>query len=409
MSRSRSCLLTSGVISVELTLPRDTLMHALPAVAPGTAATRIAAALQQPMDLPALHECAIPGDRIVIVVDPETPSLGEILTQIIELLRSVDETSAGLTLLLPQDPSGENWATLLAELPVHIAGQTAIQVHDPNDENQRGYLATSSGGERVYLNRHLLDADLIVTVGVIGFDGLLGFRGTSSVIFPAFSDSATIRESRTLGHPELTPDQRRPLRDLIDEIGWLLGTQFSIQILPDASGGFADVLSGMPSSVQQAGQIQLEQLWRLSADDSYDMAIVSVPGGRSFGWRQIGAALETAARIVEQGGRIAIVADVTAPDGPGAAMLRRCQEPDDILKPLRKEPPVDAIEVTQLIHAARRARLYLLSHVPPEVVEELGMIPIASGAELQRLADTGNRIIAIPGANFVWCDVTESV
>lgn len=409
MSRVRSCRLTSGAITAELTLPRDSLIHALPAATPGDASSRIAAALQTPLDLPALRDCAVPGDRIVIVVDPATPSLGDIVAQVIELLRSIDDAATVITLLLPRDPSGEDWKSVLTELPLHLAGQAAVQIHDPDDETQRGYLATSSGGERVYLNRHLLDADLIVTVGVIGFDGLLGFRGTSSAIFPAFSDSATIRESRNLGHPELTPDQRRPLREMIDEIGWLLGTQFTVQILPDAFGGFIDVLAGLPLSVQQAGQTQLEQLWRITADDSYDMAIVSVPGGRSFGWKQIGAALETAARIVEQGGRIAVVADVAIPEGPGASMLRRCQEPDDLLKPLRKDPPEDAIEVTQLIHAARRARLYLLSSIPSEIVDELGMTPLSSPVELQRLADSSRRIIAIPGANFVWCDVTESV
>ena len=100
-----------------------------------------------------------------------------------------------------------------------------------------------------------------------------------------------------------------------------------------------------------------------------------------------------------------MIADLSEPQGPAATMLRRCQEPEDLLKPLRREPTVDAVEISQLIHALRRARVYLLSKLPTEVVEELGMIALADANELQRLVSTIPNCRVIPFANYTWCEV----
>ncbi|MCA9047619.1 MAG: DUF2088 domain-containing protein, partial [Planctomycetaceae bacterium] len=364
----------------------------------------VAAALTAPIGLPALIECVVPGDRVVIAVDPETPGWMEIVEQVTESLQLLGHGGVTITLLLPQDPSGDEWEPFLSGLPEQIRSALATRIHHPQDAEERGYLASSSGGERIYLNRQLLDADLIVTIGVIGFDSLLGYRGTSSVIFPSFSDEETIRETRVPGHPELTPDQKRPRRELVDEIGWLLGTQFTVQVLPDADGNIGRVLTGAPDQVQQAGQAELDQTWRISADDSFDLVLISVPGG-VFGWKQLGCALETACRIVEPGGRVAIVADVPIPEGPGAQMLRRTQDPEDLLKPLRRDPPEDAVEISQLIHAQRRVRLFLFSGLATEVVEELGMFSISNADELQKIVEQSRSTAVIRGANFSWCDV----
>jgi len=63
------------------------------------------------------------------------------------------------------------------------------------------------------------------------------------------------------------------------------------------------------------------------------------------------------------------------------------------------------VEIAQLIETLRRARVYLLSTLPPDVVEEMGMIPIADSAELQRLVAAVENRIVIPNANYAWCDV----
>jgi nickel-dependent lactate racemase len=411
MPHSDIVTLCSGSIQTNLQMPpKSRILKKTPDFAASQEASRdcgarITESLRKPVDLPALSECVVPGDRVVIAVDPETPVLSEIVTRSIEELLLVGQEGVHITLLLPPDPSGSDWSDVRSLLPVHVQQKLLTLIHDPQDETQYGYLASSAGGDRIYLNRILLDADLIITIGTIGFDSVLGYQGTTSVLYPAMSDAATIQQGHGTGHPELTPEQSRPMRTLIDEIGWLLGTQLAVQVIPDGNGMVDKVLAGMPERVQQDGQQVLNEAWRFTLKTAYDLIVISVPAHLNFGWKQIGAAVEAVCPIVRQGGRIAIIADVGVPDGPAASMLRRCAEPEDLLKPLRREPTSDAREISQLITAQQRARIYLRSSLASEIVEELGMFALESNDELQRLVNSSGTVAVLPGANYSWCEI----
>jgi nickel-dependent lactate racemase len=403
MSIPSEIQLTSGPVSSSLQTSINRPLITIPdkVVSPSE---RCREALLNPLGYPELVRCVVPGDRVILVVDPETPFAAEIISTVWEQLQSVTDGGVLLTLLLPPDHSGTGWQWLRDQFPLHVQQQITIHVHDPADSSQISYIASTSGGERVYLNRLLSDADLIITVGIIAFDGLLGFRGTSSILFPTFSDIATQQSSQSQGHPELTPEQQRPFREMIDEVGWLLGTQFTVQAIPGAAGLPAEILAGLPEDVMARGKELVESTWRVSVEEMLEGAVISVPGG-AFGWKQLGQALENVTNIVQQGGRIVIVADLPIPEGPAATMLRRCQDPEELLKPLRREPTIDSVEFAQLIQALRRVRVYLLSQLPAELVEELGMIPVSDSAELQRLVATIEDCKCIPFANYAWCEV----
>jgi nickel-dependent lactate racemase len=407
MTPTHELQLTSGAISAKLQLPGlSSLIAGQNEIC--SVPDLCQRALANPLGFPELTQCVVPGDRVVITVDPETPFVADLISAVWEQLQTIPDGGVTISLLLPQDNTGNDWTWMRELLPLHIQQQISVHVHNPADSSQISYIASSAAGERVYLNRLLSDADMIVTIGVIAFDGLLGFRGTSSSLYPAFSDAMTVQESRAQGHPELTPDQQRPYRELVDEIGWLLGTQFTVQIVPGSDLAPAAILAGLPDDVLKQGKELVTKLWRLSASELVDGVVLSIPGGAAFGWKQLGQALDHAANLVHQGGRIIAVADLVPPEGPAATMLRRCQEPEDLLKPLRKEPTYDSVEISQLIQAARRARIYLLSPLPADIVEELGMIPVADSAELQRLVSSIDGCRVIPLANYVWCEVTDA-
>ena len=404
MSTSPEFNLSSGPVSALLVAPNlDTDNDRRPIGMPAPDLCRHA--LSTPRGFPELGRCVVPGDNVIIAVDPETPFLADVLTAVCEHLQTVPDGGVSLTLLLPEDESGNCWQWLTDSLPLHLQQQMTIVSHLPSDQNQLSYLASSAAGERIYLNRLLTDADMIVSIGLLAFDGQLGVRGTTSVLFPAFSDEATLRAARSHGHSELTPEQQHPFRDLVDEIGWLLGTQFTVQVIPGVGAAPTEIIAGLPDDVLQHGREVLNRVFRILVSEEVDAVVLSIPGGAAFGWRQLGHALEQASHVINQGGRIIVVADLPVPEGPAATMLRRCQEPEDLLKPLRREPTSDAVEIAQLIETLRRARVYLLSTLPPDVVEEMGMIPIADSAELQRLVSAVENRIVIPNANYAWCDI----
>lgn len=371
----------------------------------GTVAELCRNSMLEPLGYPEITRCAVPGDRVIIAADPETPFVADLIIEVCEQLKLIPDEGVHMTLLLPQDPEAQDWQWLKDQLPLHLQEQLTFHIHNPAEKTSIGYLASSANGERIYLNTLLTDADLIVSIGFIAFDSLLGFRGTSSSLYPTFSNTDTLRTAHTQGHPELSPNQQRVFRELVDEVGWLLGTQFTVQVVPGTSKRPTAILSGLPDVVMERGRDLVNETWRVTLDEHVDGVVLTIPGGPLFGWKQLGAALEQASTLVPQGGRIVVIADLSEPQGPGATMLRRCQEPEDLLKPLRREPTVDAVEISQLIHALRRARVYLLSKLPTEVVEELGMIALADANELQRLVSTITNCRVIPFANYTWCEV----
>ena len=56
------------------------------------------------------------------------------------------------------------------------------------------------------------------------------------------------------------------------------------------------------------------------------------------------------------------------------------------VRQIRKHQLSDALPATQLARAMDRARVYLLSDLDAETVEELGMAPVESADEIPRLA-----------------------
>ncbi len=368
----------------------------------------VLSALQKPLGLPPLEQCVVPGDRVVIVVDPDTPALIEILTLVWEQFQASLGDELDATLVLPADAKGDGWKSLLDELPVHIRNQVAVHIHDPGNEQHRSYLATSASGERIYLSHYLTDADLVITIGVVCFDHLFGYRGTNSSVFPALSDADSIAATRRLTELQQTPRDKRPLRELADEIGWLLGTQFAVQVIPGMQDAPGDALCGAPDEVMKAGRDLLNQRWQLTVDEEFELAVVSIPANSVNPWRQLTAALETAAQLVGDGGRIAALAELPGSIGPAMEMLRRCTDPEELLKPLRREPLEDAAEVTQLINILSRCSVFLMSNLDPSFVEDLGVLSLASAAELQRLIDASESTIVVPSANYAWAQVATA-
>ncbi|MDG1897725.1 MAG: lactate racemase domain-containing protein [Fuerstiella sp.] len=394
--------LASGTSVTNLSLPDGTVVHSPSA---NETPDVLSAALQNPLGLPVLPECVVPGDRVVIVVEAETPNVVDVVTQVWAQFQELNTDELDVTLLLSASSDGVGSQGVIDDLPVHVRSQLATHIHDPADENQRRYLASSAGGERLYLSHYVTDADFIISIGTIGFDGVLGYRGTNSAIYPAFSDTEAIKSAKQNCDSELMPEDKRPLRDLVDEIGWLLGTQFTVQIVPDSAGGIERVFCGATDEAMAAAKQHLNERYRLTLEEEIHLAVVSIPGNSDFGWRQLGAALGTAARIVGEDGRIAVVAELPTHIGPGLEMLRRSKSPEDLLPSLNEDPPEDAVEVTQLIHVLRTAQVFLFSNLDAQFVEDLGILPISTDTELQRAIDSSDNVIVVPCANYVWAQV----
>lgn len=371
-------------------------------------ATAVRAALQQPLDLPPVHAAIVPGDRVVLAVEPNTPILAEVVAAVWEELAAAGVQATDVLILQPADLPGRPRFDPRSQLPEAIRAQVVWKIHDPTAADSCGYLASSAAGERIYLAREILDADFVLPISLAGFDPLLGYKPPGNVLYPGLSNLEAYKKALGVAHQELQPEHERPLRQLILEISWLLGALYSVQVLPSARRGLATgVLIGQPEAVFARTQSLLDEHWRVRVTERVETVLVAVPTtGHDVHWEDLGRALQAAQGLVQRGGRIIALTDLQQAAGPGVQLLKDQRSPRVALPPLRALAPEDLIPATQLATAADWAQIYLLSQLPASDVEDLFCQPLESEAELVRLLGGLEQCVVLGGAQFMHGEVT---
>jgi nickel-dependent lactate racemase len=365
--------------------------------------SELATALQRPIDFPSVEQAVIPGDRVTVALERHTPGSASLVAGIWKALSPRGIDADRFVVIQPATRMASDLPDPRAELPEEIREQVHWILHDPTRRDRCVYLAATATGERVYLAREVVDADFLISVGPIVFDPLMGYRGTNSVFYPGLSSVEAMQRTQGQGHLELGPEEVRPLRELIDEIGWLLGNPFTVQVIPAAAGGVSRVLAGVCEPVFTQGKKLLMEQWLVEVDERPDVVIAAIDHEVGpHGWEHLGAAVEVARGLVARGGKIVILSDLNAELSEGLELIRSGQSARDAIRPLRKQTPPDLICATQLAAAADWARIYLLSGLADDVVDELFLTPISDESEVRRLLNDDSRCLFLEAAQFAY-------
>lgn len=365
--------------------------------------TELLAALRRPVDFPSVEQAVISGDRVTLALDRHTPGAASLVAGIWDVLAPRGVEADRFVVIQPATRMASDLPDPRAELPAGIRERVSWVQHDPTRRDRCVYLAATATGERIYLAREVVDADFLISVGAIAFDPLMGYRGTNSVFYPGLSSADAMLRTHGQGHLELGPDEVRPLREVIDEIGWLLGNPFTVQVIPSASRGVSHVLAGVCERVFSDGKKLLADEWLVEVDERPEVVVAGIDhevGPRA--WEQLGAAVEVARSLVARGGKIVVLSDLNSELSQGLELIRSGQTARDAIRPLRKQAPPDLLCATQLAAAADWARIYLLSGLSDEIVEELFLTPLSSEAEVRRLLQDESRCLFLESAQYAY-------
>jgi nickel-dependent lactate racemase len=359
--------------------------------------------LASPLEYPPLEQAILPDDLVVLAVDSAAAGGAAMVAAVWRVLERRGVPPQNVVILESRAASGAAPSDPRVELPPEARGRIAWKVHDPDREDDRVYLASTAAGERIYLNRTLVDADVVLSLGQIAYDPLIGVAGTNSVFYPGMSSREAVQRAQGVGHDELGPNEDRPLRQVMDEIGWLLGSQFTVQTIPAAGRGVSRVLAGSPESVLRRGKRLLAEHWLIELKSRPDIVIAAVDADAGgHGWEQAGAALAVARNLVARGGQIILLTELAAEPGPGIEMLREVEHPRDALRPLQSSHPADLVPAMQFAAAADRAKIYFLSRLEPNLVDELFMTPLDSAQQVERLLKGEETLAFLPSAQHMF-------
>jgi hypothetical protein len=339
-------------------------------VAPRDLPGLVREALENPRDFPPLRRTVVPGDRVAIPLGPAVPDADIILAEVVAILREAGVEPEGITVLAA--PGAHAPGTL--HLP---AGVTRID-HDPDDRARMAYLASTAAGRRVYLDRMLTDADVVLPIGRLAYDPVLGYDGPWGAIFPGLSDRETVRAAAAGALASLPePGDRVPLFDEAAEVGWLLGSLFHVAVAPGVRG-VAGIVAGREDLVRADGVRAIQDAWSVATDAWAELVVAGIGvAGVPSTLDDLSVGLQGALDLIRPGGASRIVALSEIAEVP--------------------EPVAGSPTSARLDRVLEGAAVYLLSRLDPEVVEDLGMVPVARLADVQRLvAASGSCLLLSP-------------
>ena len=200
-------------------------------------------ALLNPVEAPSIAELAVGVQRVCIVICDITRPVpnGPILKEFVELLRDQGVSLDRITILIAtglhrpnlgqemREVIGDDWVFNHVRVENHFARERQWMVdlgHTPTD------------GIPVILNRHLVDADLRIAIGLVEPHFMAGYSGGRKVIAPGVAGEETIR---TFHNHRFMADPLACNGNLIDnplhrgqlEILKLLGNAYAINTVID--------------------------------------------------------------------------------------------------------------------------------------------------------------------------------
>jgi nickel-dependent lactate racemase len=384
--------LRDGALVAECGAPRGEVLDD-----PGAAATR---GLAEPLDYPPLARSTTPADRVVLPLGPDVPRAGEIVAAAVRALVEAGVQPDGIAVLRTGADAEAGIGDPRPWLSKLLMERISVLTHLPDRRDELAYLASTEGGDPVFLNRVITDADVVLPVGCFQDRSAPGHWGIHSAVFPTFSDQRTLQRFRSptslddRGHPKPRPGR------IVDEVGWLLGVTLTMQVIAGPGDGVLAVLAGQTEAVRQEARRVYDQAWRCSVPRRASLVVAAIEGGPAQQtWNHLGRALSAAGELVEDGGALVVCSDLADDPGPAIQRLAACRGRNEAMQWIRKERPVDALPATLLAQTLDRVTVYLLSKLDRSLVEDLEIAPIAESDELVRLIGRHDSCILLANAS----------
>ena len=347
---------------------------------------RVGQVLSEPVGIPALAKCVTPSDQIVVALEEGIPEGGRIAGAVVAYLASAGVDPDGIVVLRSAADAARRSSNPLQHLPDELQRRVRLVDHDPSDQSGLAFLATGKSGSPIWLNRALTDADMVVPIGCVHGRAVPGHFGIHGAIYPTFADAETqekFRSPRALG---MRGRHRRSFVDAVEEVGWLLGIVFAVQVVPGAGDTAEEVTAGAVDAVRRCSRGLYQKTWRWDLPHRARIVVAGIEGGPGQQtWRNLARSLVAAMECVEDEGAIVLCCEMAEAPGKGLECLRRSRSREEAVREIIDSPPDDALAVAQLVRAQERVDVYFRSGLNPELLEDLMISSIETDDELNRL------------------------
>lgn len=384
-----------GRRDVALAVPAEKRLATPPAPADlADPAAALAAALEEPFHFPPLRQALTPDDRVAVVVDAALPGVGALLGPVLDHVTAAGVEPQAVTLVSAGPDEEPPWRR---DLPA-IYRRVAVVAHDPANAKGLCYLATTKDGRRVYLDRAVVEADQVVVVSGRRYDPVLGYAGAEAALYPALGDREALDHPAAKLRPLPPGDDLPPPLRAAREVAWLLGAPFFVQAIEGSGDGVASFVTGTVEASDE-GRRRQDARWKIALPRPADLVVATLPGDpatKSFA--DHATAVSRAARAVGPRGAVVLLTESPLDAGSAGDFLAKCDDPDEALRKLGRQPESDLLAAWLWAGAAQHARVYLHSPLEDDAVERLFATPLDDLGQVQRLVDRAASVLVLADA-----------
>lgn len=307
---------------------------------------RIEKALDAPIGTPRLEEMVRPGDRVLIVVNDHTrpgPNR-EIVEALLDRLNGAGVADEKIRFICAtgshRAPTDREMREIVGD---RVVDRYEIVMHDCRDKDSL-FLLGNVDGLDIWLNKALLEADFVITTGLISPHHTAGFSGGRKSILPGITGLETLKVHHSL-----------PMRPFDPSMGKIEGNRFHAVALEAAKrAGVRFILNAVQNMTKQnvefvAGDLEQAhaagtQLCReLNTVDIPRLAdvVIASPGGypRDSDLYQAQKGLAVAETLVRPGGTMILCANGELGVGEGLFIqwMKEGKSPQEIIERYKVE------------------------------------------------------------------------
>lgn len=269
-------------------------------------------------------------------------------------------------------------------LPDNFPKDIKICSHDCDEAENLKCLGDTSKKTPVYGNRKFLDADIRIVTGNIEPHHFAGFSGGMKTAAIGLTGRETINKNHSMLVDRkscLGEFKNNPLRQDIEEIGKMMKVNYAINVIMNDKREIVHVLAGDPSCVMDAGVTFSQSICQTVVNKKYDLVIASAGGyPKDINLYQAQKALTNASLITRDGGSVILVAacDEGVGSNPYVDFMKGVSSWQEVYSKFKTTGfQVGPHKAFQFAREISRINVYLMSHIPDEVVKSLLLIPTA--------------------------------
>ncbi len=247
--------------------------------------------------------------------------------------------------------------------------------HDCDQElADMGQLST---GNQLKINKKVVEADFVITTGVILPHYMAGFSGGRKSILPGVAGRESIEANHsmmvkvTAEKPDL---EANPISQEMFEAAEKVGVDFILNVVTNSSREIVQVVAGDYRQAWEEGIASSAEMYHLPLTEKADAALVSSGGfPRDINIYQAQKALDHADHAVKKGGTIIWVAECS--EGYGEERFQKwmeeAQRPEDNIERIKEKFLIGGHKAFAISKVAAEKEIILISSLSQEQTENI--------------------------------------